>query len=95
MTLKELRKAHKLTQPQMAKILGLKSPVSISYIETGKQKLKLSEAVKLSDMYNIPITEIQPEKEFVEMIDKINYLAKAISKLKGKDYEPQTEKKTT
>ena len=85
MTLKELRKANNLTQPQLAKILGLKSPVSVHYRETGKQKLKLHEAVKLSDMFGVPVTDIEPDKKFVETIDKINFLAHAISKLKGKD----------
>ncbi len=53
--LKKLRKEHRETQMEIAKLLGLKTASAYSKKENGKIPLSLEEAKILSDHYNQPI----------------------------------------
>ncbi len=55
--LKELRVAHKLSQEQVAKAIGVSRP-TYTAIEVGKQKLDTDEAQKLASLFGITVDEL-------------------------------------
>lgn len=55
--LKGLRIAHDYKQKDMAKILGI-TPTTYSLKENGKREFTLSEAIKISQLFNMSIEEI-------------------------------------
>lgn len=56
-TLCAARKNAKLTQKEVAKIIGVSSK-TISGWETGKHKLKVDALIAMADLYNAPIDDI-------------------------------------
>lgn len=59
--LKSLRVKYNITQKQIAEILGI-TPESYSNKETGKYNFTLEEALKISQMFKLPIEDIFKEK---------------------------------
>lgn len=55
--LKELRTAHRLSQEQVAKAIGVSRP-TYTAIEAGKQKLDTDEAQKLANLFAISVDEL-------------------------------------
>lgn len=53
--IKDLRKTKKLTQEDMAKILGYTSAKGYHDIESGRIKLKIEHLQKISNEFHIPI----------------------------------------
>lgn len=75
--IKELRKAHKYTQEQLAEKIGIGTP-NISYFETGKFAPSIETLQKLAQVFGIEIYELymfQPLKPTSEIKQE---LAKAI-----------------
>lgn len=75
--IKELRKAHKYTQEQLAEKIGIGTP-NISYFETGKFAPSIETLQKLAQVFGVEIHEIymfQPLKPTSEIKQE---LAKAI-----------------
>lgn len=75
--IKELRKAHKYTQEQLAEKIGIGTP-NISYFETGKFAPSIETLQKLAQAFGIEIYELymfQPLKPTSEIKQE---LAKAI-----------------
>ncbi len=75
--IKELRKAHKYTQEQLAEKIGIGTP-NISYFETGKFAPSIETLQKLAQVFGVEIYELymfQPLKPTSEIKQE---LAKAI-----------------
>lgn len=75
--IKELRKAHKYTQEQLAEKIGIGTP-NISYFETGKFAPSIETLQKLAQVFGVEIYELymfQPLKHTSEIKQE---LAKAI-----------------
>lgn len=75
--IKELRKAHKYTQEQLAEKIGIGTP-NISYFETGKFAPSIETLQKLAQVFGVEIYELymfQPLKPTGEIKQE---LAKAI-----------------
>lgn len=67
--IKELRKAHKYTQEQLAEKIGIGTP-NISYFETGKFAPSIETLQKLAQVFGVEIHEIymfQPLKPTSEI----------------------------
>lgn len=62
--LRQLRKEKNLSQQNMADIMGI-TKASYNFIETGRRMpdLKLSIAVKISEIFNISLDEIKKQEE--------------------------------
>lgn len=56
--LKELRLEHGFTHKQMANFLGYKYPSGYSNLETGRNKVSLENARKISEIFNVDIDSI-------------------------------------
>jgi putative transcriptional regulator len=56
--LKALRVKSGLTQAQVSEYLGYKTPLGYHYLESGRCRIKLEQAVKLSQLYNVDLSYI-------------------------------------
>ncbi len=54
MTIRELREEKKLTQPELAKVLGV-TPGTIAHLEHGRMKLSANLAAKVWDIYGVAL----------------------------------------
>lgn len=75
--IKELRKAHKYTQEQLAEKIGIGTP-NISYFETGKFAPSIETLQKLAQVFGIEIYELYMFQPLKPMSEIKQELAKAI-----------------
>ena len=59
----ELRKLHRMTQRQVADVLGITQPSYIRY-ENGKSEPTLENLVKLADLFDVSIDYLCGRKEY-------------------------------
>lgn len=56
--LKEIREKYKITQDDMAQLLGYKHKSGYSKLENGNRKLSVEQAKIISDFFNMSIEDI-------------------------------------
>lgn len=69
--LRKLRKKAGFSQEEMAKLLGYKYASGYNQLETGKRKIDIETAKKISDILEHPIDEIFFEFDVVDMTTKV------------------------
>lgn len=90
--IKELRKSRKLTQVQLAKIIGL-SQSSIGMIETGKQEVGRKTLVKFADFFGVTVDYLLSDETLAddkkEELNKESQIDTIAAHLEDKNLTPQ------
>lgn len=68
--LKKLRKQNKLTQEEVARVLGYKSALGYHYLENGRCQIKAEQIVILADIFKVPIVELFFKDQVAKMATK-------------------------
>jgi len=69
--IKKIRNQNKITQVQMAQVLGI-SRLTYSLIETGKREMKILEKEKISAITGIPLTDFDNSRALLHYLEKNN-----------------------
>jgi transcriptional regulator with XRE-family HTH domain len=61
--IRELRKARKISQEEIARKIGYKSGTGYHYIETGKRGIKAETLAKIAEVLNVSVEELYSDEE--------------------------------
>lgn len=65
-----LRISHRITQEQMAELLGLKNKSSLSLIESGKSGISVENLEKIADFFGVTLDQLVKQDLSKEVLDE-------------------------